>query len=79
MTDRAILDEVNNLVREVFQRDDVTLSLESTAADVDGWDSFRHIEIMLAIELRFAIRFTSSELDEMQTIRDLVDAISRRT
>lgn len=78
MTDTATLDEVNSLVREVFQRDDITLTLESTAADVDGWDSFRHIEIMLAVELRFAIRFTSRELDEMQTIGDLVGAISRR-
>jgi len=78
MTNTAILDEVNSLVREVFQRDDITLTQESTAADVDGWDSFRHIEIMLAVELRFAIRFTSRELDEMQTIGDLVGAISRR-
>lgn len=78
MTDSGILTEINSLVREVFLRDDITLTMESTAADVDGWDSFRHIEIMLAVEIRFSIRFSSSELDAMQTIDDLVRAISRR-
>lgn len=78
MTDSGILTEINSLVREVFLRDDITLTMESTAADVDGWDSFRHVEIMLAVEIRFSIRFSSSELDAMQTIDDLVRAISRR-
>ena len=78
MTDSGILTEINSLVREVFLRDDITLTMESTAADVDGWDSFRHIEIMLAVEIRFSIRFSSSELDAMQTVDDLVRAISRR-
>jgi len=78
VTDSGILTEINSLVREVFLRDDITLTMESTAADVDGWDSFRHIEIMLAVEIRFSIRFSSSELDAMQTIDDLVRAISRR-
>ena len=78
MIDSEILAGINSLVREVFLRDDITLTMESTAADVDGWDSFRHIEIMLAVEMRFGIRFSSSELDAMQTIGDLVRAISRR-
>jgi len=79
MTEAEILTEIADLVREIFLRDDIVLAMDSTGADVEGWDSFRHIEIMLAVEMRFGIRFSSVELDEMLNIGDLVQAVSRRT
>ena len=73
-----ILDAVNQVVRDVFVRDDIVLTTLSTSRDVDGWDSFRHIDILLSLEVRFELRFSSREVDVMETVGDLVQAIARR-
>ena len=78
MTDEEILDAVNQVVRDVFLRDDIVLTTLSTSRDVDGWDSFRHIDILLSLEVRFELRFSSREVDAMETVGDLVQAIARR-
>lgn len=78
MTDDEILDAVNQVVRDVFVRDDIVLTTLSTSRDVDGWDSFRHIDILLSLEVRFELRFSSREIDVMETVGDLVQAIARR-
>lgn len=78
MTEDEILDAVNQVVRDVFLRDDIVLTAHSTSRDVDGWDSFRHIDILLSLEVRFELRFSSRELDGMETVGDLVQAIARR-
>lgn len=78
MTDDEILDAVNQVVRDVFVRDDIVLTTLSTSRDVDGWDSFRHIDILLSLEVRFELRFSSREVDVMETVGDLVQAIARR-
>lgn len=78
MTDDEIFDAVNQVMRDVLLRDDIVLTTLSTSRDVDGWDSFRHIEILLSLEVRFELRFSSREVDAMETVGDLVQAIARR-
>jgi acyl carrier protein len=43
--------------------------------DIPGWDSFKNVEILLACENKFNIRFRSKEIDSMRTVGDLVAAI----
>ena len=78
MTEDEILDAVNQVVRDVFLRDDIVLTALSTSRDVYSWDSFRHIDILLSLEVRFELRFSSREVDAMETVGDLVQAIARR-
>lgn len=77
MKQTEIYDRLNALFNEVFLREDIKLSPATTAADIEGWDSFRHIELMLVIETRFNIQFHSRELDEMKNIGDLIRVIER--
>jgi acyl carrier protein len=64
---------------DVFLRDDITLKPELTASDVDGWDSFKQIEIVMACEERFGIKFSPRELDSMESLGDLVRFILAKT
>ena len=54
----------------------VELNAETTADDVDGWDSVKTVEIVVAIEVAFGVRFTVGEIANLATVGDLVDRIA---
>ena len=64
---------------DIFMRDDIALTPTMTAKQVQGWDSFKQIEIVLASEERWNIKFNTRELDALQSVGDLVAAILRKT
>ncbi len=75
-TPRArILDELTKLLQDIFVRDDLVLTPATSAADVPGWDSMKQIEINIAVEERYGVRFTAREVDAMRSVGDLIDAI----
>lgn len=71
-----VLDELTDLLRDVFVSPDLVLTPATSAADVPDWDSMKQIEIILAVEERYGVRFTAREVDAMRSIGDLVDAIA---
>jgi len=79
MNDSVIYDNLTQIFRDALMRDDVTLEPSYSAADVEGWDSLRHIEIIMAVEEQFTIKFTTRELDSMQTVGDLAETIKAKT
>lgn len=70
-----IINEVTNIIREVF--DDQTLNFSSSlsADDVYAWDSITHINLIVAVETRFGIKFTDNEIFEFKNIGELVDSV----
>ena len=67
-----------DIFSEVFMRDDIAIDPSLTAKDVPGWDSFKQVEIIMAAEERFQMRFTSSEVDRFEQLGDLMDAVAKR-
>lgn len=78
IADAQIYEILAGVFSDVFLRDDIPLSDELSAKDVEGWDSFKQIEIVMATEECFAMKFTSSELDNMQKLGDLVRIVAQR-
>lgn len=68
-----------DILRRVFEREDLQVSRETTANDVDGWDSFRMVEILMAVEERFGIKLRSKEIDRLKNVGDLADLVAERT
>jgi acyl carrier protein len=64
MTD--IRNEMQMVFRRVFDEDDLEINDGTTAADVNGWDSMAHINLIIAIEKTFAIKLTSSEIASLR-------------
>jgi acyl carrier protein len=62
---------------QVFQRKDILLSPGLRAADVPGWDSLTHMELIAAIEQEFAFRFSYAEVMAFQTINDMLICIDK--
>ena len=75
MDEKTVIDRLNAIFREVIEQDDITLSRELTADDVEGWDSLNHTLIISEIQKKFEIKFNLTEVLGFENVGDLVDAI----
>ena len=62
---------------DVLEDDSITVEESSTARDVPGWDSLNHIYIVVAIEKKFKVKFTSSQIQGWKCVGDIVDDLNR--
>ena len=76
MDRKDILTQVQNIFRDELDLDDLVLNDETTADDVEEWDSLSHVQLVVALEKHFNIKFTSREILSWDNIGDLVDCIS---
>jgi len=73
-----LIEELNAIFCQVFDDDDIRITPEMTANDVDGWDSLSHVNLITAVEARFNIRFTQKELLTQKNVGDLIRDIERK-
>ncbi len=62
MDENQIIKSMNEIFCSVFDNDDIQLSPETSAKDIEEWDSLGHIGLILAVEKKFGIRFTTAEI-----------------
>ena len=79
MKREEILEKINEIFREEFDDESLVIKEETTAADVEGWDSLKHISLVEAIEDEFDIRFTMAEVNGMKNIGEMASIIAERT
>jgi acyl carrier protein len=73
------METLNEVFRLVFDDEGLAVSVETTANDVDGWDSLTHVNLIIAVESRFRIRFTQRELLTQKNVGDLARAIDAKS
>ena len=78
MSREEITERVNAVFCDAFGRNDLTVSDPTTAADVDGWDSLRHISLLEMVEDEFDIRFSMGEVVNMANVGDMIDRIEEK-
>jgi len=78
MDRNEILNTVNNVFIDVLDDDNLVLTEATTANDVEEWDSLNHIQLVVAIERQFKIRFASQEILSWQNIGEMVDSIAAK-
>lgn len=72
-----ILPQLNQVFQDVFDDDELTVNQDTTAKDVEGWDSLMHVTLLVNVEKAFGVRFTSSEIASMKNVGELVELIER--
>ena len=77
-TDNEILVRVRDVIAKVFGDDDLVVHSSTIAADVEGWDSVSNIEVMIALEREFGIRFNTGEMASVANVGELVTLIAGR-
>lgn len=78
MERNEILERVQEVFRDELELDDLVLTDETTADDVEEWDSLTHVQIVVALEKAFALKFTSREILSWDNVGDLVDCIDKK-
>jgi acyl carrier protein len=78
MKDEEILNELNSVFVDVLDNDSIRLSLGTTANDIEEWDSITHIQLIVAIEKRFKLKFTSAEIRDWKTVGDMMQSIKSK-
>ena len=79
MENKEILARLNDIFGDVLDNEDLRLTNNTTANDVEGWDSLTHIQLVVAIEKNFKIRFTSREIQSWKNIGELAESIVYKT
>lgn len=73
MDENDPLRRVEAIARSVFGKDDLHLSRETTADDVDEWDSLSHMQLIMSVEREFGMRFSATDLAGLVNLGDLLD------
>jgi acyl carrier protein len=73
-----ILAELGPIFCEVFDDDSIVLTRLTTANDIDAWDSLSHMNMVMAVEVKFGIRFALGELPSLRNVGDLVDLTAKK-
>jgi acyl carrier protein len=78
MSESEVYEFLKIVFSSVFGRNDIVITPELTAHDVVGWDSFRQVEIALALEERYSIRIRAKELSRLTNLGSLVALVVQK-
>lgn len=77
MDEKKIYAELNEIFSDLFD-EDIELNAETTASDVEGWDSLEHINVIHAVERHFGMKFKMGEISTMKNVGEMVSIIMAR-
>ena len=70
-----ILNKLQEIIREAVDNDEVVISNDTVATDVDGWDSLAQVLIVGELQNELGVKFTSTEVNSFENVGEFVDAI----
>jgi acyl carrier protein len=78
MTRDEVFKQLDEIFQDVFDDDSISVNEKTTAADIEDWDSLEHINLIVAIEQQFSMKFTMGEVTTMKNVGAMVDIILER-
>lgn len=78
MTTAQVYSQLAEVFREVFDDPGIQPHPAMTASEVPEWDSFNHITLIVAIETRFRVKFSTAELESMKNVGQMADLIAAK-
>ena len=78
MSREEVFERLNEVFRDVFDEEDITVDEGTTAEDIDGWDSLEHINLMAAVESEFGIKFSMGQIVTMKNVGEMADIILQK-
>lgn len=79
MLHNEIFERLNKVFREVFDDDSITIQENTTANDIEDWDSLMHINLIAEVEDEFGIHFAMRDITKMQNVGEMADKILEMT
>ncbi len=75
MTKEEIYEQLNEVFREVFDDESITVNESTTADDIEDWDSLEHINLIAAVEQQFGMKFNMGQVVSMKNVGEMADII----
>jgi len=70
-----VLQKINEAFIDNLDNDDIVLTESSTADDIEEWDSLTHVQLVVAVEKKFKIRFNAKEIQSWKNVGEMIDSI----
>lgn len=78
MEKNQILEEVQEIFRDVLDNEEIVLNENTVADDIEEWDSLSHIQLVVAVEKHFNIKFSSKEILSWRNVGEMIDFIRNK-
>lgn len=78
MDQPEIYSALQDIFRDIFDDDAIALTATTSASDIPEWDSFNHVNIIVASEMRFGVKFRAAELDDLKNVGDFVHLLEQK-
>ncbi len=78
MEKQEILIKIQGIFIDIFDNEDIVLTDETTADDIEEWDSLTNIQLIVAIEKTLKIKFTSHEILSWKNVGEMIDCINKK-
>ena len=78
MEKEEIYERLNNVFRDIFDDESIVVTAETTSKDIEDWDSLEHINLIVAVEQEFGIKFNMNEVTTMKNVGEMADIIMSR-
>lgn len=78
MTRDVVTAKLTEIFRDIFEEDDIVVTDETTAQDIEGWDSLTHLSMISEVESEFKIRFKMKEITAMKNVGEMITIICER-
>ena len=75
MTKAELMEKLQELMRDVFDNDEIEIDEDTTAEDIEEWDSLTNIQLVDAIEKAFGLKLTSKEMMSWDDVGEMADAL----
>ena len=78
MNKEKILQELQPIFQDIFDDEELAVTEETSASDIEDWDSLVQIRIVMAVEKHFSVKFTFEELQVLKNVGDMIDLIQEK-
>ena len=78
MEREEVFERLNKVFQDVFDDDSIVVTDETTSADIEDWDSLEHINLVVAVEQEFGMKFNMNEVTTMKNVGEMVGIILSR-
>ena len=78
MSNAEIIADLTKIMEKIFDVSDLKISMDTVATDVEDWDSLNHIQMVVAVEKHFKIKFSAAQIQNWKNVGEIIDSISSK-
>lgn len=78
MTDQEVLDNFTSILRDILLDDTIVLTMDTRREDVSNWDSFNYINFIVAVEVKFGVKFRVADIESFENVGAIIAETQKR-